>query len=156
VEGVAYNFMNTIFRSILYGLLGFIALLTVYFVVMVLFSGWDFALYQFGMFWYFVVSLAVGFGIQVGLYMYLRRAIRQSRGSKKALAVSGTTSIIAMVSCCAHYLVNILPILATAGIITFIGQYQIEFFWIGLAFNLGGIVYIVSKVLAFVKHSKNI
>ena len=132
------------------GILGIVLLLATFFGVVSLISGWSFALSQFYAFWYFIVSLALGFGIQVGLYAYLKRSIQTPAGpDKKILAVSGTTSTAAMISCCAHYLTNILPIIGTAGIIGLIGQYQVEFFWLGLIFNLAGIVYIAGKVIKF-------
>ncbi len=67
----------------------------------------------------------------------------------KVVGVSGTTSTAAMISCCAHYLANLLPILGTVGIVTFVAQYQVELFWVGLLFNLGGIFYIANRVLKF-------
>jgi len=115
-------------------------------MVVSLVSGWSFSLGQFSRFWYFVVTLAVGFGIQVGLYSYLK-----TKTSGKVLAVSGATSTAAMISCCAHYLVNFLPILGAVGIITVISQYQIQLFWVGLAFNFAGIAYMFNKVLKFSK-----
>ena len=133
-------------KSIGYGILGSSTLLGVYFAILSLVSGWGFAQSQFDSFWYYIISLAVGFGIQVGLFAYLRQAVKQGMGASGALAVSGTTSTVAMISCCAHYLVNIAPLIATAGVITFITQYQVQFFWVGLAFNIGGIIYIASKV----------
>jgi len=136
-------------KSILYGTLGSLVILGVYFTILSLVSGWGFAQGQFVSFWYYIVSLAAGFGIQVGLFTHLRQAVKHGMGTGKALAVSGTTSTIAMISCCAHYLVNIAPLIATAGILTFISQYQVQFFWVGLAFNIGGIVYIARKVVAF-------
>jgi len=54
-----------------------------------------------------------------------------------------------MISCCTHYLANILPILGTIGVVTFVAQYQTQLFWVGLLFNLGGIVYMISKVNKF-------
>lgn len=136
-----------IIKSIIYGFIGMAALLTVYFSVVSLISGWPFALSQFNQFWYFIVSLAVGFGIQIGLYTYLKNVIHQKNGSDGVLAVSGTTSTAAMISCCAHYLANILPIIGAVGIIGFISQYQVELFWVGLAFNIFGIIYIGRKVI---------
>ncbi|MDP2946382.1 MAG: hypothetical protein Q8N61_02955, partial [bacterium] len=101
-------------------------------------------------FWYFIVALSLGFGIQIGLYSYLKSVIaRVGADSAGVVAVSGTTSTLAMVSCCAHYLANILPIIAVSGIVSLIGQYQIELFWIGLAFNATGIVYIGRKIIKF-------
>jgi len=124
-------------------------LLAVYFSVVSLISGWSFAVSQFSQFWYFIVSLAVGFGIQIGLYAYLKSAIHRKNAGGGALAVSGATSTVAMLSCCAHYLVNILPIIGAAGIISLIGQYQIQLFWVGLIFNIAGIIYIARKIIIF-------
>lgn len=136
-------------KSVLYGFLASGLLLGIYFVILTLVSGWGFAQYQFFQFWYFIVSLALGFGIQIGLYVYLRGLIRGMHGGGKVLGVTGTTSTAAMISCCTHYLANLLPVLGTVGIVTFVAQYQVELFWIGLLFNLGGIVYIASKVFKF-------
>src|SRR3989338_5287367 len=140
-----------VFRATINGVIGAAALLVVYFSVVSFISGRPFALSQFSRFWYFIVPLAAGFGVQIGLYTYLRNAVRQKNSSGSILAVSGTTSTAAMLSCCAHYLANILPIIGAAGIISIIGQYQIQLFWIGLAFNLGGILYITSRIVKFVR-----
>jgi Cu+-exporting ATPase len=60
-----------------------------------------------------------------------------------------------MVSCCTHYLANIAPIVGAAGLVTFAAQYQVELFWVGLAFNAAGILYITSKVIQATKeHAK--
>ena len=123
-------------------------LLVVYFTIVSLVSGWDFAQGQFAKFWYYIVTLAIGFGIQVGLYSYLRSMISVS---PRIVATTGATSTAAMISCCAHYLVNLLPILGAVGIITVISQYQVQLFWVGLAFNFAGIVYMANKVYRFSK-----
>lgn len=143
------SYLLMIFKSAFYGLMGTTALLAVYFSVVSLISGWPFALDQFSQFWYFIVSLAIGFGIQLGLYTYLKNAVHQKNASVEILAISGTTSTATMLSCCAHYLVNILPIIGATGIISLIGQYQTELFLVGLAFNIGGIAYISRKVIIF-------
>ena len=44
-------------------------------------------------------------------------------------------------------MVNILPILGVTGFLILVAQYQIELFWVGLAFNATGILYIVPKVV---------
>lgn len=123
--------------------------MALYFSVLTLVSGWSFTLSQFTDFWYFIVSLAIGFGIQIALYSYLRNAIHHRDGSGKVVAVSGSTSTAAMISCCAHYLANIVPALGAAGVITLVAQYQVELFWVGLAANGAGILYIGNKVLKF-------
>ena len=134
---------------------GFLAaslLLIFYFATVTLISGWDFNKSQFAKYWYFILSLALGFGIQVALYFYLREKSRHNP-SVKILATSGSTSAAAMVSCCSHFLVNILPILGISGIITFVTQYQVQFFWIGLALNLVGIAYMLNRIYLFSKRN---
>lgn len=128
-------------------MLGTIALLAVYFVVVSLISGWGFALDQFVAFWYFIISLAIGFGIQVGLYSYLKTAAHDRATTGKVVAISGTTSTVAMISCCAHYAATILPILGITGALSLVGQYQIQLFWVGLAANALGIAYITRKII---------
>lgn len=134
-------------KSIFQGSLAFFVLLALYFLVLTFVSGWKFAWEQFVQFWYYILLLALGFGIQFGLYSYLKGIVKHQVLTGKALAATGATSTTAMISCCAHYLINILPILGVTGVITFIGQYQIQFFWIGLFFNLLGILYIGNKVI---------
>ena len=126
------------------------ALLTVYFTIVSLVSGLRFAEEQLRQFWYYIVALAVGFGIQVGLYSYLKSIVKNMKPT--IAATSGATSAAAMISCCAHYLVNVLPILGAVGIITIISQYQVQLFWVGLAFNFAGIVYMANKVSKTTKH----
>lgn len=138
-----------VWRSIVYGVGGMAGLLGIYFLILAAVSGWEFTLGQFFDFWYFIVSLAAGFGIQIGLYSYLRNAVRSMDMSGKVVAVSGTTSTAAMISCCAHYLTNILPVLGAAGAVALVAQYQIELFWFGLASNLAGIAYMTTMVVKF-------
>lgn len=135
-------------RSILKGTVAAAILLAVYFAVLTFISGASFAASQFREDWYYIVSLAAGFGIQIGLYAYLKALVHRSAGGA-TLAVTGTTSTAAMVSCCAHYLVNILPVLGVSAFASFVGAYQIQLFWVGIAFNLAGIAYMANKVVKF-------
>lgn len=132
-------------KPILNGFLATIILLAIYMSVVSLVSGTRFAVSQFREFWYYVVALSFGFGIQVGLYSYLKSKV--NKVSPSVVATTGTTSTVAMISCCAHYLVNILPVLGAVGIITIISQYQVQFFWVGLLFNLAGVIYMANKVI---------
>lgn len=142
-------------KPIQFGSGAFVLMLAIYFGIVGLISGINFTLEQFNQFWYFIVTLALGFGIQVGLYTYLKDLVGRNGASGKVVAVSGTTSTAAMVSCCAHYLVNILPIIGVTGFLAIVAQYQIEFFWVGLAFNAAGILYILPKVINATKeHQK--
>lgn len=135
-------------KSVFKGTLAFLILLSVYFLILTLVSGWKFTREQFTGVWYYILLLALGFGVQFSLYSYLKGIVKQ-QATGQVLATTGTTSTGAMISCCAHYLTNILPVLGVTGIITFIGQYQVQFFWIGLFFNFLGIIYIGNKILEF-------
>ena len=143
---------NAAVKPIFFGTLASALLLGVYFAVLTLVSGWSFAKNQFSQFWYFIVSLAVGFGVQIGLYNYLKNQIHGFHGEGKVLGVTGTTSTATMISCCVHYLVNLLPILGIAGVVTFVTAYQVKLFWVGILFNFGGIFYIANRIMKF-KHS---
>jgi len=134
-------------RAVGFGLLAFGLLIAVYFGALALISGWKFTLDQFSEFWYYIVPLAAGFGLQVALFTRLRHVVHQSAGdARTVMAASGATSTAAMISCCAHYLVNIAPVLGATGLVTFATQYQVEFFWIGIAFNLAGIAFIGNRL----------
>ena len=137
--------------SVAVGLVATLAMLAVYFSALTLTSGWDFTLSEFGRFWPYIVALTTGFGIQIGLYVYLRRVLAHHHGGKM-LAASGTTSTAAMLSCCTHYLANVLPIIGAAGLVTFVAQYQVQLFSVGLAFNLAGIAFIGNKVISARSH----
>lgn len=145
MDGVAIN-MDVLKKSVFKGIFAALILLSIYFLILTLISGWNFTLEQFSQFWFYIISLALGFGVQLSLYSYLKSITRQQL-SNSQLATTGTTSTAAMISCCAHYLTNILPILGVTGVITFVAQYQIQFFWVGLIFNLLGILYIGNKVV---------
>jgi len=121
-------------------------LLALYFGLLALISGWSFTLSQFGEFWYYIVPLAAGFGVQVALFLKLREVVSRAKEAGAVIAASGTTSMAAMISCCAHYLANVAPVLGATGLVAFAAQFQVELFWVGLAFNAAGIGYVGTKL----------
>lgn len=128
--------------------LAFLALLAIYFGSLTLVSGWTYTLSQFDQFWPYILPLALGFGVQVGLYVYLRQlSHHHHHHAHQMVAATGTTSTVAMLACCTHYLTNILPVLGAVGLMTLVAQYQIQLFWISLAFNTAGLAYIGRQVL---------
>lgn len=135
------------------GLTATFALLVIYFGLLTLVSGWVFTVQKFEQFWPFITALAIGFGIQAGLFLFLHRAVHAAGQAGKVVAVTGTTSGVAMVSCCTHYLVNFLPILGATGLATLAGQYQVELFWFGLTANVAGIAYMTNRIMAY-SHEK--
>lgn len=121
-------------------------LLALYFGVLALVSGWSFTVSQFAEFWYYIVPLAAGFGVQVALFLKLREVVSRAKEAGVVIAASGTTSTAAMISCCAHYLANVAPVLGATGLVAFAAQFQVELFWVGLAFNAAGIGYVGTKL----------
>jgi len=128
------------------GVGAFGALLVLYFGVLTLVSGWSFTLSQFSEFWYYIVPLAAGFGLQVALFLKLREVVSRAKEAGAVIAASGTTSTAAMISCCAHYLTNVAPVLGATGLVAFAAQFQVELFWVGLAFNAAGIAFVGTKL----------
>lgn len=129
-----------------FGAGAFGALLAVYFGVLTLVSGWSFTVNQFSEFWFYIVPLAAGFGLQVALFLRLREVLSRAKQAGAVIAASGTTSTAAMISCCAHYLTNVAPVLGATGLVAFAAQFQVELFWVGLAFNAAGIAFVGSKL----------
>lgn len=138
-------------KSIIVGFLASLVLLLVYFSVLTFVSGWNFAFSQFLQYWYFIVSLSLGFGIQIAIFTYLKNAVKNVGGSGKVAAVSGVTSTAAMISCCSHYLINLVPIIGITGFVTIVSQYQVQLFYVGLSFNVLGIVYMLNRLNNFLK-----
>ncbi len=128
------------------GVTAFGILLVLYFGILSLVSGWSFTLSQFSEFWFYIVPLAAGFGLQVALFLKLREVVSRAKEAGAVIAASGTTSTAAMISCCAHYLANVAPVLGATGLVAFAAQFQVELFWVGLAFNAAGIAYVGTKL----------
>jgi len=143
---------NDFIKPVLWGAAASAILLGAYFVILTLVSGWEFARTQFASFWYFVLALTIGFGIQIGLYSYLRRITRHADASGKVVTVAGATSTGAMISCCTHYLTNVLPVLGATGLVALAAQYQTELFWVGIVFNVAGMLYVGRKVVEASRH----
>ena len=137
----------TLARPVGFGTAASAALLAVYFGALTLISGWKFTLDQFNEFWFYIVPLAAGFGVQVALYLRLRDVVMRTKDATGVVAASGTTSAAAMVSCCAHYLMNVAPVLGATGLVAFVAQFQVELFWIGLLFSFAGIAYVANKLV---------
>jgi Cu+-exporting ATPase len=139
-------------RPLVAGVMALALLLAVFFSVLALLSGWELTVNQFAEFWPFILTLAAGFGLQIGLYVRLRMVARGGDGSGKVVATSGGTSAVAMMSCCTHYVANVLPLLGATGVVAIVAQYQIELFWLGLVFSAAGVVYVGWKLRQASRH----
>lgn len=90
-----------------------------------------------------VIPIIMGFGVQMALYVILRKRlfvpIVHTGPSGKLAGASGTTSTIAMVACCAHHVTDVLPVLGLTAASAFLADYRTAFMVIGLGMTLFGI-----------------
>ena len=129
------------------GVLAFAALFALYLGLLTAVSGRAFALDQLASYWPYIVALAVGFGLQIGLYTRLKQVVGSAGSDRTVVAATGTTSTAAMVSCCAHYLTNILPVVGASGLVAIVAQYQVELFWLGLAASAAGTAFVATRLV---------
>lgn len=133
------------YRWLFHGILAAFLLPTASLSLIYLLSGKPGVELQVSSYGFFILTLAAGFGTQIGLFSYLQEKRKQAIG-KGAVAGSGAVSGLAMIACCTHYLSGLLPVLLGTGLVTFAVQWQGRFFWIGFLTNLLGIIYLVGKL----------
>lgn len=125
-------------KPVTYGVIAAISLLALYATIMTLFSGRQAAVEQFLALWYLMVPLAIGFGVQVGLYTMIKKTIQKQ--ASMTMATSGTVSGAAMLACCAHHVTDLAPFLGLAGLSIFLAQYQVPILTLGIGMNIIGII----------------
>lgn len=121
------------------GVLGAAALLTLYLVIVTIAESWSHALELFRQDMPFVAPIILGFGIQVGLFVYLKQRLHLPEGARTASALTGAgtgTSTVAMVACCAHHVTDVLPLVGLSAAAVFLAEYKVWFMAAGLAINL--------------------
>ena len=123
---------------------GSLGLLTFYLGLITLAQGWQHALEQLGQDQLFIGPLVAGFGLQIGLFVYLRRL--HTRARVAGVAASTGTSAAAMLACCAHHLADILPVIGLSGAALFLNEFKTPLLWLGLAMNLAGVIYLAGKI----------
>ena len=132
-------------RSYLLGVLASFAIVGIYLGMNTLTSDWYFARVQFSEYRWWIISLAIGLGIQVTLYTLFRAHLRGKKktAANSSMAASGGVSAVAMMACCSHYLATVIPLLGvsflSATAVASIEQYQRYFFLAGLVSCLFGI-----------------
>lgn len=133
-------------QSLMNGLLGGAGLLSSYFLIMRIATGsWEVAIDQYQSLWILMSLLIIGFGVQVALYTYIK--VISSHTSQSGVAATGATSTGAMIACCAHHVIDILPIVGLTGLSVFLAEYQSIFLLIGIVSNLIGIGYLLRQYL---------
>lgn len=127
-------------RPIVMAFAGSLIMLLVYVGILTVAESFDHAISQSMEYWYWITPLVVGFGVQVGLYSYIRGAFRTRIGSTTgAMATAGGISTTSMIACCVHHLTDVLPILGLSVAAVFLTEYQPVFMALGVLSNFVGI-----------------
>jgi hypothetical protein len=133
-------------RSIAVGVLGAAALLGMYLGIVSLAQGVEHALEQLTTDAVFVSLIAAGFGTQIALFVELRAVDRRHRAAAAVTAAGTGTSAAAMLACCAHHLVDLLPLVGLSAAAVFLNAYKTPLFLIGIGMNVIGIVVIARQL----------
>jgi hypothetical protein len=97
-----------------------------------------------------LLPIALGFALQVGMYVLLRKGLHQPialPGARATTTAGGGTSATAVVACCAPALVNALPLLGFTALTTFLAKWQMPFIAASLLANTVGITIMVINLL---------
>jgi hypothetical protein len=125
-----------------FGLLGALVLTAFYLGIVTAAESWSHALDLFQQDAYLVLPIILGFGAQVGLFVYLKRVLSpaaHAAGAGVLTGTSGGTSTLGMIACCAHHLTDVLPLVGLSGAAVFLAQYRVPFMVVGLASNAIGV-----------------
>src|SRR3989338_11357177 len=139
-------------KFVLKGLAASSLLLAFYFVVASLLGGVSFALDNFVKLWYWMIPLVVGFGVQIGMFFYVKSEMhKKATGTAAASTGASETS---MVACCAHHIADIAPFLGITALGLFLTKYQSTFLLMGIFSNILGITYMASLMNLKIEKSK--
>jgi hypothetical protein len=135
-------------RPLIYGVIAAFVTIGFYLGLITLTSDWYNAIAQFSDYRWWLIALAAGLGLQVGLFTRTRQAMAAAhlKGAATGVAASGGISGVAMAICCSHYLAVLLPIIGLPFLSTAVAgleRYQTQFFFLGVVSNLLGMLYIV-------------
>ncbi len=134
-------------RPITAGASGSIGLLIIYFGILTCVNSLSHALEQFSEMWYWILILVIGFGIQLGLYSYIRFNIgKKVTGATAEVATAGGISTGSMIACCAHHITDVLPIIGLSAAAVFLVKYQLPFILLGIFSNLVGITMMLNII----------
>ena len=122
-------------------------LLIVYVGIITLAQGASHVLEQTGKLWFWLAILAAGFGVQAGLFSFIRQVLKERRKQATAsLAASGGVSAGSMVACCAHHLGDVLPLIGVVGLTAFLVKFQTYFIILGVLSNVVGITVMLETI----------
>jgi hypothetical protein len=133
-------------RSIAAGLVGAAALLGIYLGIISLAQGAEHAFAQLAADAPFVSLIAACFGTQIALFAELRAVDRHHRAAATVTVAGTGTSAAAMLACCAHHLVDLLPLVGLSAAAVFLNAYRTPLFVVGIGMNVIGIIVIARQL----------
>lgn len=131
-------------KYVLIGISASGALFTFYLLVASLLGGISFALDNFVKLWYWMVPLIIGFGIQIGLFFYVKNEMHRKATAQAAASTGISTT--SMIACCAHHIADIAPFLGITALGLFLTKYQSTFLLAGILSNILGITYMTTMI----------
>ncbi len=143
--------MTKAITAAFWGFVGAVSLSTLYVGILTFVNSAAHAWQQFLLFWPWMTLLVFGFGMQVGLFSYLRmykRAASLSAGpvGTASVAATGGVSAGSMVACCLHHTTDVLPLLGLSAAAVFVSRYQPLFLAVGIVSNLVGITFMLKTM----------
>lgn len=137
---------RVIVKSTAVGLLGIFLLSSIYFILLTwIGQDWRHPLEQFLAVKYWMGTLFLGFGIQMGLFWYVRSMFREKQ-ARRVAATSGGVSTATMIACCAHHITDLVPILGLSALSIFLARYQVYILMIAIVFNAAGIFFLLNMI----------
>lgn len=136
---------------IAFGFAGMLALTGIYFGIVSLAESPTHALELFLEDRWIVFPIILGFGIQVTLYVILKKRLFipvADVGPSGALTgAGGGVSATAMVACCAHHVTDVLPLVGLTAAATFLAEYRLAFMLTGLGTTILGILVMLTILI---------
>jgi len=131
--------MEAKIKGVLWGVFAAIIVILINWSVLALLNYPMMAIDIINQYWYLLVLLIGGFGLQVGLFVYYNSLSAIGCGTT---VVSGGISGVSMILCCSHYILNLLPFFgAVVGMSSLVAlsRYTPHFLWLGVVSNVIGI-----------------
>lgn len=129
-------------NSILAGFISAAALFTFFILLNTLLGSFEHTVDLFVEHIFWMSALILGFGIQIGLFIYIRQTLKLRkkifRSSRKVAATGGLTTF-SMVACCVHHLTDVLPFIGASTAAFLLAKYQIWFIILAVVSNILGI-----------------
>ncbi len=138
--------MNARTKAIIGGVSASAVLMLLYATIVSFLNSPEHAFEQFVLLQPYMTLLIVGFGIQVGLMIYLKSREKECHAAMAPTIASGGISTGVMIACCLHHATDILPLIGLAAAATFLTQYQTWFLLIGILSNVAGIGYLIYAI----------